>query len=113
MISLLEEMLDLPGPLDDPDDIDPDAPKIDADPANRRLFVRAKRPQIEQIKKIVAGARPKLDSPTTAASCGLFPLRGCNAEIVLESAAKFWRGKNPVSFTAPGRKPIRNRPSGF
>ena len=48
-------MLDLPDPLDDPEDIDPDAPKIDADPGNMRLFVRAKKAQIEQIKKIVAG----------------------------------------------------------
>lgn len=95
VISLLEEMLDLPGPLDDPDDIDPDAPKIDADPANRRLFVRAKAPQIEQIKKIVSG----LDQSTAvedSSQLRLFPLRGAKAEIVLESAAKFWRGENPV-----------------
>ena len=39
-VSLLEEMLDLPGPLDDPEDIDPDAPKIDADPGNMRLEYR-------------------------------------------------------------------------
>ena len=55
VISLLEEMLDLPDALTDPKDIEPDTPKIDADPGNMRLFVRAKRPQIEQIKKIVAG----------------------------------------------------------
>ncbi len=95
VISLLEEMLDLPGPLDDPDDIDPDAPKIDADPANRRLFVRAKAPQIEQIKKIVSGL-DQSSSVEDSSQLRLFPLRGSKAEIVLESAAKFWRGENPV-----------------
>ncbi len=95
VISLLEQMLDLPGPLDDPDDVDPNAPKIDADPGNRRLFVRAKRPQIEQIKKIVA----ELDEAAPvddASQLRIFPLRGPQAERVLESAAKFWRGDNPV-----------------
>jgi type II secretory pathway component GspD/PulD (secretin) len=95
VISLLEEMLDLPGPLDDPDDIDPDAPKIDADPANRRLFVRAKAPQIEQIKKIVSGL-DQSSAVEDSSQLRLFPLRGAKAEIVLESAAKFWRGENPV-----------------
>ncbi len=95
VISLLEQLLDLPGPLDDPDDIDPDAPKIDADPANRRLFVRAKRPQLDQIKKIVS----ELDEDSTSddrSQLRIFPLRGTQAERVLESAAKFWRGDNPV-----------------
>ena len=53
VISLLDEMLDLPDSLDDPETIDPDAPKIDADPGSMRLFVRAKKAQLEQIKKIV------------------------------------------------------------
>ena len=93
-ISLLEEMLDLPDPLDDPEDIDPDAPRIDADPGNMRLFVRAKQSQIEQIKKIVAG----LDSTSTGTSdeIRVLPLRGKEAEQVLDTAVKFWRAPNPV-----------------
>ncbi len=93
-ISLLEEMLDLPDPLDDPDDIDPDAPRIDADPGNMRLFVRAKQSQIEQIKKIVAG----LDSTSTGSSdeIRVLPLRGKEAEQILDTAVKFWRAPNPV-----------------
>lgn len=94
-ISLLEEMLDLPDALDDPDDIDPDAPKIDADPGNMRLFVRAKRPQIEQIKKIVEG----LDA-TGAIDGGeetrLLPIRGKQAIEMLQTSARFWKGDNPV-----------------
>ncbi len=93
-ISLLEEMLDLPDPLDDSEDIDPDAPKIDADPGNMRLFVRAKTAQIEQIKKIIAG----LDStsPGDGDEIRILPLRGKEAEQVLDTAVKFWRAPNPV-----------------
>lgn len=96
-ISLLEEMLDLPTAFDDPDDIDPDAPKIDADPGNMRLYVRGKKHQIEQIKKIVAG----LDS-STATSTGsdetvrIVPIKGKQAERLLVTAGRFWRGRNPV-----------------
>ncbi|MBC8352791.1 MAG: general secretion pathway protein [Planctomycetes bacterium] len=98
VITLLEQMLDLPDPmLDDPDDIDPDAPKIDADPGNMRLFVRAKKHQIEQIKKIVAG----LDSGGIDRSndkIRIFPLRGEQAKRLLKTAAKFWRAPNPIIY---------------
>ncbi|MCG8649034.1 MAG: general secretion pathway protein, partial [Pirellulales bacterium] len=94
-ISLLEELLDLPDAFDDPKNIDPDAPKIDADPENMRLFVRAKRHQIEQIKKIVAG----LDVSSGAGSDAkirILSLQGEEAERMVETAAKFWRGANPI-----------------
>ena len=97
VISLIEEMLDLPDSLTDPKDIDPDAPKIDADPGNMRLFVRAKRSQIDQIKKIVAG----LDSTSTSvpgesSQLRVVPIKGKEAIKVLETAATFWRGANPI-----------------
>lgn len=94
VISLLDEMLDLPSAYDDPDDVDPDAPSIDADPGNMRLFVRAKRHRIEQIKKIVTG----LDVGTTSNQerIRLVPLRGSQAERVLEVSARFWRRENPI-----------------
>ncbi len=93
-ISLLEEMLDLPSSYDDPDDVPADAPKVDADPGNMRLFVRAKPYQIEQIKKIIAG----LDSAgsTQAEHIRVLPLTGSGAEDSLKAAAKFWRRENPI-----------------
>ncbi len=94
-ISLLEQMLDLPDPLDDPKTIDPDAPKIDADPGNMRLFVRAKRAQIDQIKKIVSGLEVNGDV-THSEQTRVFPLRGPQAEQLLETATKFWRRSNPI-----------------
>lgn len=94
-ISLLEEMLDLPSPLDDPDDVDPDAPKIDADPGNMRLFVRAKRPRIEQIKKIVEGLDAS-GSSEASDDTRLLPLRGKQGLQLLQTSARFWQGKNPV-----------------
>ncbi len=107
-VSLLEEMLDLPDVFDDPEAIDPDAPKIDADPGNMRLFVRAKRAQIEQIKKIVAG----LDAGNGAAGgdeLRVFPLTGRQAERVLETAAKFWRLPNPIILLPSATEPQLER----
>lgn len=95
VISLLDEMLDLPDSLDDPETIDPDAPKIDADPGSMRLFVRAKKAQLEQIKKIVEG----LDSVQAADSgtrLRFLPLKGENADELLDAAVKFWQGNNEV-----------------
>ena len=95
VISLLEEMLDLPDSLDDPEDIDPDAPKIDADPGSMRLYVRAKKPQLDQIKRIVEG----LDTVRTidgGNQLRIIPLKGERAEDLLNSAVKFWRGDNQV-----------------
>jgi len=75
---------------------DVDVPKIDADPDNMRLFVLAKKPQMDRIKKIVA----ELDAGGSAGDSNdeirLFPLRGKQAELVLETAAKFWRAENPI-----------------
>ena len=96
VVSLLEEMLDLPDSFTDPDDIDPDTPKIDADPASMRLFVRAKRPQLDQIKKIVEGLDGKADREKQTNDLRILPLRGNEAERALEIAAKFWREKNPI-----------------
>ena len=96
-ISLLQQMLDLPDALDDPEGIDPDAPKIDADPASMRLFVRAKKPQIEQIKKIVAGLEEN-GSVDSSHPIRILPLKGQQAEQLLITAAKFWREDNPIIF---------------
>ncbi|WP_145420658.1 secretin N-terminal domain-containing protein [Planctomycetes bacterium K23_9] len=96
VISLLEEMLDLPDALTDAKDIDPDTPKIDADPGNMRLFVRAKRPQIEQIKKIVAGLDAPIAATDDQSDMRILPLKGEEAERTLVTASKFWRGANSV-----------------
>lgn len=111
VITLLEQMLDLPDPLDDPDDIDPDAPKIDADPGGMRLFVRAKKPQMEQIKQIVQG----LDSGQPVGNddeLRILPLKGEQASQLLDTAVKFWREDNPVIlFRASDKisKPVTER----
>ena len=95
VISLLDEMLDLPDSLDDPDDIDPDAPKIDADPGSMRLFVRAKKAQLEQIKKIVEGL-DSVQALDNGNRLRFLPLKGENADQLLDAAVKFWQGNNEV-----------------
>lgn len=95
VISLLDEMLDLPDSLDDPEDIDAEAPKIDADPGSMRLFVRAKKADLEQIKKIVEGL-DSVQSLDSGNRLRVLPFKGDNAEELLDTAVKFWRGNNEV-----------------
>ncbi|EMI26275.1 secretin N-terminal domain-containing protein [Rhodopirellula europaea] len=94
-ISLIDQMLDLPDEYADPDDIDPDTPRIDADPGNRRLFVRGKRHRIDQIKTIVEGLE-KGGAPSDAEQIRVLPFKGKNAQRLLETGAKFWQSTNPV-----------------
>lgn len=94
-IRLLEQMLDLPNPLEDPQPGDDVAPKIDADPDNMRLFVRAKQHQIEQIKTIIAGL--ELNGAVDGnADMRILPMQGPQAVQLLETAAKFWRAAHPI-----------------
>ena len=96
VISLLVEMLDLEPTLDRYGNEEPsDAPKIDADPANRRLFIRAKPHEIEEIKKIVEG----LDVASNAngdSKIRVLPVTGKQAEKMLQTAATFWHEPNPI-----------------
>ncbi len=115
-ISLLEEMLDLSDSTSSSINFEPwrregrgwgqqpevekFVPKIDADPGSNRLFVLAKKSQLEQIRKIVT----ELDVSSISDGGGLqsdqkfrvFPLKGKQAELALETAAKFWREDNPI-----------------
>ncbi len=101
-ISLLEEMLDLPTILDDEDEDTADAPKIDADAGNRRLFVRAKKPQMEQIKKIIADLEAVV-APSTDSNFRVLSLPREQSERILQTATQFWRDANPITQipTAP------------
>ncbi|QEG41808.1 secretin N-terminal domain-containing protein [Roseimaritima ulvae] len=94
-IRLLEQMLDLPDPLEDPEPGDDVAPKIDADPDNMRLFVRAKQHQIEQIKTIIAGL--ELNGAVDGKQdMRILPMQGPQTVQLLETAAKFWRAAHPI-----------------
>ncbi len=103
-VSLIEQMLKLPGPLTDPEDIPADTPQIDADPGNRRLFVTARRAKIDQIKKIIAGLETQSDEGTENPELTrVLPIKGEEARQLLETAANFWRDKNPILlFPATG-----------
>ena len=73
-----------------------DIPKIDADPGNMRLFVRAKKPQLDRIKQIVAELDKNASIGDSDDKIRLFPLKGKPALQVLETACKFWREENLV-----------------
>lgn len=109
-VLLLEEMLDLDSRrLDDAsarktksrslDLAGEGQVRIDADPVNRRLFVRGKKHQIEEVKRIVE----QLDDGSRAGSTDTlrtFPLTGDPATKALETAARFWDAGNPIFFYA-------------
>ena len=97
-IGLIEQMLDLPSPYDDEDKDESDIPppKIDADPENRRLFVRGRRSQIEEIKQIVEGLDQNQSSETSQDNIRLLSLSGDHARQTLILAARFWRLPNPI-----------------
>lgn len=118
-INLLEQMLDLsPSAVSDDKESAANLPKIDADAGNRRLFVRAKQPQIDQIKKIIADLEAS-ESTNLGSNVRVLPLSTDQAEHVLQTAAQFWRGENPISripadeqeFVPTERVPAQARPS--
>ncbi|MEM6688981.1 MAG: secretin N-terminal domain-containing protein [Planctomycetota bacterium] len=96
-IALITQMLDLSNyTSDDEDSIAIEPPTIDADPDNRRLFVRGTPRQIEEIKGIVDGLdSPKFDVDGSSAVrvLGFF---GGSAIRKLQLAAKTWNQPNPV-----------------
>ena len=96
-IGLVEQMLNLSA-FDD-DDRDEDElppPNIDADPENRRLFVRGTAEQIAQVKKIVEGLDTKEKNFSSQERIRLLPLYGSHAQQTLQLAARFWRKPNPI-----------------
>ncbi len=75
------------------------APRVDADPGNRQLFVRGTSEQVRQIRQMV-------DSLDTKSSGGdavrVLPLPMQNRQQVLEAASQFWRGRNRLQILPAG-----------
>jgi type II secretory pathway component GspD/PulD (secretin) len=120
-IGLIEQMLDLPSPYDDEDDDDSEIapPKIDADPENRRLFVRGRPSQIDEIKRIVQGLDERPRRADSQERIRLLPLTGKHAKQTLMLAARFWRLPNPIvlfesedSLSMSERERVVHQPDG-
>jgi type II secretory pathway component GspD/PulD (secretin) len=96
-ITLLNEMFNIPSEYEE-DAEDSNAPKLDADPENRRLFVRGTTAQIEQVKQVISS----LDGGTQRSEqTRIVPLRGKRAQQVLEAAQEFWKGENRLRVLPP------------
>jgi len=107
-VSLIGEMFDLGVEKDDDsrrsrgrdDDDDEDRnppPKVDADPGNRRLFVRGTKSQIEQVEQLVQ----RLQNPTQGTDqrgMRFVPLTGSNRSQILEAAKNRWQGENRLQL---------------
>lgn len=76
-----------------------DAPRVDADPVNMRLFVRGKKSQIAAIRNII----DKLSQPNVMnrGMTRLLPYQGTDALRAIETLKRFWPGENPIQVYAP------------
>ncbi|WDI41935.1 secretin N-terminal domain-containing protein [Bremerella sp. P1] len=91
-VSLVAEMF---GVTDEDEDSDDEArvppPKVDADPGNRRLFVRGTAEQIQQIEQLVERLESRKSSGT---DLRFVPLTGPKRQNLLQTAKKSWGGDN-------------------
>lgn len=97
-VSLLKALFD-ETESDDPTAASSDQIKIDADPINMRLFVRAKPAQIEAMEEVIN----QLAAPSEQrASMRFLPYFGAHGKQILDTARGFWQGENPVLILPGG-----------
>ncbi|PQO40434.1 general secretion pathway protein [Bremerella cremea] len=105
-VSLIGEMFELPTTDDDDRrrgrDEEPRVkpPKVDADPGERRLFVRGTGEQIKQIEDLIT----RLDSKGQAKNSSdlrFVPLTGPQRLDVLQTAKQHWQGANCLQILPP------------
>jgi len=74
-------------------------PKVDADPGNRRLFVRGTKSQVAQVQQVVEKLKGRVE--TSTAGVRVIPLTGPRRDELLRAARNYWRGENPL-LISPG-----------
>lgn len=85
----------------DDDEQDKDPPKIHADLQRKRLLVRGKPAQIEEIKRVIAS----LDAaPKHHDNVRILHGNGVRSESILDMAKEYWRGSNPVLLMPAGAR---------
>lgn len=88
------------------------APKLDADPASGRLFVRGRRAQIEEVRSAVEKLRgPRQRSSAGDAGFRVLDIPEKEARSVLEMAERFWDGEADVVIFGDDPRPRRGRGS--
>lgn len=89
----------------DEDSTPVDAPRIDADGVSGRLFVRARKKQLQQIEEALL----QFERPTGPKSPNLriLPYRGPQADSLLESAREFWPYEDRIEIVPSGEHPRR------
>ncbi len=116
-VSLIGEMFELPTDEDDRrrdrNDEEPRVkpPKVDADPAERRLFVRGTSEQIKQIEDLIARLDARGQAKNTS-DLRFVPLTGPQREDLLKTAKQHWQGDNCLQILPPAdavRTPVIER----
>ncbi len=102
-VSLVAEMFGVSDEDDDRKDeehrVSP--PKVDADPGNRRLFVRGTAEQIQQIEQLVERLDARKSS-SSGSDLRFVPLTGPTRQNLLQTAKKSWGGENCLQIL-PGK----------
>jgi len=109
VVNLIGEMFESAQPLDSSsrsrtssgDTPAPSGPRVDADPANRRLFVRGTAEQIRQVRQLVESLSPQ-SGGASQDQYRLLPLTGQRRRQILEEAERFWQGNNRVVISSDG-----------
>ncbi|MFP6620477.1 MAG: hypothetical protein VB877_14115, partial [Pirellulaceae bacterium] len=84
----------------DPEAENPTGPKVTADPITMKLFVRAKRSEIDAIQQMIT----RLETENTADNGGnlrLLPYTGSSALEALQRAERFWTEGNQIRIVTP------------
>ena len=75
--------------------------KIDADPLSMKLYVRATRTQLDQIRALLEKLEGTAEGFGARGNMRLIPLTGSNAVSAVEMAERLWRGPNRIQMTVP------------
>lgn len=76
-------------------------PKVDADPGNRRLFVRGTAQQIQQIETLVNRLESRQSGHEATGDLRFVPLSASTRTDLLHSAKRTWNGENCLQILPP------------
>ena len=84
----------------DPEAENPNGPKVTADPVTMKLFVRAKRSEIDSIQQMITRLETEI-SATNGGNLRLLPYTGSSALEAVQRAERFWTGDNQIRIVTP------------
>jgi type II secretory pathway component GspD/PulD (secretin) len=75
--------------------------KIDADPTTMKLYVRATKRELEQVRDLIAKLEETGSSSAVGSNLRYIPLGGDSAVSAVETAKRLWSRENRIEFVTP------------